>query len=346
VTIDERWGPFFDSSADLRSITMQRDMKVGMALGVALVGIVGALFFRRDPAPQDPSPPPLQGGEELDKQIAEKPKGPYIHGLDEFAEPAPAPPLPSSVTKSKIKPEAYEPPGFLTKPDEAEHRAFLTTKQPAAPDPIASPASREPKPQNAAGIPATPPAHNLDWEPSGTPTSRPASPPRSTAEGAQPGAARRMHVTQPGETLSGLAARYLGSSTRFREIYDANRNVLRTPDDLPDGVTLVIPDAGKTNAIPVAPNRKHSAEQSTSPRYRNTSTPSKNGLPAPDIRTPPTTGDEPSGKLRFAPVTRGPFSAGRTNGGSRAVPPPAEPPLRSDAKPPRPKIELESDDPF
>ena len=28
---------------------MQRDMKVGMAVGVALIGIVGALFFRREP---------------------------------------------------------------------------------------------------------------------------------------------------------------------------------------------------------------------------------------------------------------------------------------------------------
>ncbi len=38
-----------------RSI-MPRDLKVGFALGVLLVGVVGALFFRRDPLPPRPLP--------------------------------------------------------------------------------------------------------------------------------------------------------------------------------------------------------------------------------------------------------------------------------------------------
>ena len=41
---------------------------------------------------------------------------------------------------------------------------------------------------------------------------------------------RRTHVVVDGDTLTGLAARYLGSSDRFREIFDANRNVLAKPD--------------------------------------------------------------------------------------------------------------------
>jgi len=50
---------------------MQRDMKIGMALGVALVGIVGALFFRREPEVKDKeTPPPLQNAEELDREFS------------------------------------------------------------------------------------------------------------------------------------------------------------------------------------------------------------------------------------------------------------------------------------
>ena len=39
---------------------MQRDVKVGVAVGLALVGIVGALFFRRDPIPEESPAATLQ----------------------------------------------------------------------------------------------------------------------------------------------------------------------------------------------------------------------------------------------------------------------------------------------
>lgn len=333
---------------------MQRDMKVGMALGVALVGIVGALFFRRDPAPPAASPPPLQGGAELDKQIAEKGKAPYIQGLDEFPEPAPAPPSPtatkSTTAKPNGKPNAYEVPGFLTKQDEAEHRAFLSSKQPAAPDPISTAVVRESRTTpNSTPASEPPPAHNRDWEPAGPPAARPISPSRSTAEGVVPGASRRTHVTQPGETLSGLAANYLGSSARYREIYEANRNVLRSPDDIPDGVTLVIPDLGKPTGTHVKTNHNHTAEPGLAPKIRRTSTQMQPQNPAaqpvPEPKTPAVSGEYSSGKLRFAPVTRGPFSAGRTPAPPRATPGSADPSPRPESKPSHPRIELD-DEPF
>jgi nucleoid-associated protein YgaU len=336
---------------------MQRDMKVGMALGVALVGIVGALFFRRDPAPQDPPPPPLQGAEELDRQISEKPKGPYIQGLDEFAEPAPAPPsakstaAKSTAATSRSGPSPYEVPGFLTKDDEAEHRAVVTPKQPSAPDPISTTTLRETKPRETGVVPEPPPAHNRDWVPAGAPASHVNGASRSTAGSADPATVWRTHVTQPGETLSSLAAHYLGSSARYREIYEANRNVLRSPDDLPDGVTLAIPDSGKPASSPSNANHNHTAESAAPPKIRRTSTPSPSTQPTPDSK-PATdkgsavSGELPSGKLRFAPVTRGPFSAGRINPASRAVPPPSDLPTRSEKKPARPRIDFEDDDPF
>src|SRR5260370_2543333 len=87
---------------------MQRDMKIGMALGVALIGIVGALFFRREPEVKDKeTPPPLQSAEELDREIAGRAKAPYIKGLEEFdnaAAPFPPPSAPSTNPTPTPKP--------------------------------------------------------------------------------------------------------------------------------------------------------------------------------------------------------------------------------------------------
>ena len=60
----------------------------------------------------------------------------------------------------------------------------------------------------------------------------------------------RKHVVVDGDTLTGLAARYLGSSDRYAEIFSANRQLLSKPDLLPIGATLVIPpaDAGTASA--------------------------------------------------------------------------------------------------
>jgi nucleoid-associated protein YgaU len=51
----------------------------------------------------------------------------------------------------------------------------------------------------------------------------------------------RQYKLRDGDTLESLAERWLGSRTRAGEIYQANREVLASPDLLPLGVTIVIP---------------------------------------------------------------------------------------------------------
>jgi len=51
------------------------------------------------------------------------------------------------------------------------------------------------------------------------------------------------HKIIDGDSLGLLAERYLGSATRAREIYEANRNVLSKPEILPIGAELKIPRA-------------------------------------------------------------------------------------------------------
>ncbi|MFI8835025.1 LysM peptidoglycan-binding domain-containing protein [Streptomyces afghaniensis] len=59
------------------------------------------------------------------------------------------------------------------------------------------------------------------------------------AAGAAPENTRTAHVTVEGDTLSGLAASYLGDPARWREIADANR--VADPLTLTPGTRLVIP---------------------------------------------------------------------------------------------------------
>ena len=51
----------------------------------------------------------------------------------------------------------------------------------------------------------------------------------------------QVHVVRPGYTLFTIAQQHYGDGERFHEIYRANRDVLRTPDNLPSGAKLRIP---------------------------------------------------------------------------------------------------------
>lgn len=51
----------------------------------------------------------------------------------------------------------------------------------------------------------------------------------------------RRHTVEEGDTLSSLAERYLGDGDRAHDIFEANRKVLTSPDELPVGTELLIP---------------------------------------------------------------------------------------------------------
>jgi nucleoid-associated protein YgaU len=56
------------------------------------------------------------------------------------------------------------------------------------------------------------------------------------------------HRVVDGDTLDGLAQRYLGSPARAQELFDANRDVLSDPRLLPIGAELKIPRTGAAPA--------------------------------------------------------------------------------------------------
>ncbi len=61
-------------------------------------------------------------------------------------------------------------------------------------------------------------------------------------------ASRRTHIVIDGDSLTKLADRYLDDASREREIFQLNREVLITPELLPIGVELQIPDRHSTGS--------------------------------------------------------------------------------------------------
>lgn len=67
------------------------------------------------------------------------------------------------------------------------------------------------------------------------------------------------YEVKPGDTLSGIAAQLLGSANKYLELYEANKEVLSSPNDLKIGMKLKIP-----SAVPSRPVRDNLPDQSRS----------------------------------------------------------------------------------
>lgn len=61
------------------------------------------------------------------------------------------------------------------------------------------------------------------------------------------------HRVSDGDTLSRLAARYLGHAELYQQLYEHNRDVLSSPDLLPIGAVLRIPSRGGATSTQVTP---------------------------------------------------------------------------------------------
>jgi hypothetical protein len=120
----------------------------------------------------------------------------------------PIPALPSERPAARIESQATSLPGERQRPP-----AILLPLDPGQPPP------ELPKVYPGEAAPAPPPA-------------------------SQPSDPRRSHKIVDGDTLGALAERYLGSAERSGEIFEANRDLLTSPELLPIGTVLRIPPRG------------------------------------------------------------------------------------------------------
>lgn len=229
---------------------MHRDQKVGLALGVLLVGAVAALFFRNEPAPRSAAPQ-LRDPAPLDAEIAERDAAPYLPDADQSGKVARTAAKPVSDGPALISPESDSPPTSGARLEFSDEDPFSRAEPPSS-----APSGQAPEPIQ------------LEFAPIGEKTGQPASQPPSSQS-----TPVKTHVVQKGDSLSSIAGKYLGSQARFQEIFAANRDQLQDANDLRVGMHLVIPDgrakpapAPRTSAADVpTPDRDSAAEAPLQP---------------------------------------------------------------------------------
>ncbi|MCA9022110.1 MAG: LysM peptidoglycan-binding domain-containing protein, partial [Planctomycetaceae bacterium] len=262
---------------------MHQDKKVGLALALLVIGFVAAFCLRQD-RNTTVQIPELNDPHYLNEQIADKDRTPYLDtqskekietqlgsdqaftALTDQVEPADnskvAVPTISHTTPvgengKASKAERWGPiPDFLKEVDLPEEQ-FSSPEpsesvfEPNPPQPEAKPISQNSTPKPVTGIENIKPEHNNAWE---------VNPSQQKQEPVRPAQAPapqiRIHTVKAGETLSEISIRYLGTSRKYREIFNLNRDQLRSPNDIREGMKLRIPVYRGPESLPPSANRQ------------------------------------------------------------------------------------------
>lgn len=238
---------------------MNRDVKLGLALGILVIGFAAAFCFPRR-TPDELASAPVAGPRLaiVDQEIRQLRVRSFI---EEELRPAPEPT--PAAPRDGVEIVVAEPDLAADLPD-----AFLAS----APEPIpavdAAPPA-QPRIEPAPTAPSTPveaPRRLEPREPVAVPgvvTVGPddlkAPPPvvESAVDVLTPDEERRYTV-QSGDTLSGIAGKLLGSRGKYLALYEANREVMSSPDALKPGMVLRIPDV--TQSFAETPPGRRSGE--------------------------------------------------------------------------------------
>jgi len=252
---------------------MHRDVKLGLALAVLLIGSMTAFLFRNE-TDLDAGLPQLQNPERLDVEIADQAVVPYLGQPETF-----------DLTGAGDDTETvWTRPAFLGGTMATYRRTSVT------PDPIQILLDETTEGLEPIIVPSGGPmlaTPHIDGEIPDT------------------------HIVQTGDTLTGLASRYLGSMSRYREIFELNRDRLAGPDDLRVGMTLRIPARnGVSLASEIVPSVETAPPAVPEPPPGDSGT---SGHEAP-AREPETQPARPHAEQLFVPATRAPFVPQRFRG--------------------------------
>jgi len=207
---------------------MHRDVKLGLALGILVIGFAAAFCFPRQPATEITLNP--AAGLKLaaiDEDIRLQRRRTFVG--DELTPPE-QPTLAEPIAETAAL-NADLPP-LQTAAMRAQE------SQRSAPEPI------------RRDVPAPLEQPVLVVEAPIVPVQTPA---------AEPSVEEVFYTVQSGDTLSAVASKTLGSSRKYDAIYEANRDVLATPNSLQIGMKLRIPQQAETiarrqpeSSIPIA----------------------------------------------------------------------------------------------
>ncbi|MEM8783501.1 MAG: LysM peptidoglycan-binding domain-containing protein [Planctomycetota bacterium] len=89
-----------------------------------------------------------------------------------------------------------------------------------------------------------------------------------TAHAATHDAPAQTITVEAGDSLSKLAERHLGTQRRYLELFEANRDVLDSPDKVVVGMELKLPPGGVANAVEPTPTAVSRPRGSDAPPAR------------------------------------------------------------------------------
>ena len=291
---------------------MHRDKKVGLALAILLCSIVGAFFFRDD-APRT-SGPELKDPQRLDQEIAHRGHEPYKETDSRTRENDPR-------RAAGLSGKGFDPndlPDFLRDGSSPGQGTALRNRVNGSRDPLfgngrnsktSDPSGLEPPPQDAPAVPI--PLHNSEWDIASNDGSmaRQGGVNATTATSAK----GRTHTVTDGETLSSIAGKYLGSQARYQEVFQANRDQLKSANDLKLGMKLNIPDRTETRSTSGSRNNTTSGRAVPEPAVKaNRPTSTSPGRVTERSSEP---ADSTNQKPKFKPAKSGPSIRRTTDAG-------------------------------
>ena len=254
---------------------MHTDRKIGFAMGILLIGIVAALFFRNEPL-LSTKVPGIRRERELNQHLRERDVAIYLNDtkseesseptapdqqwtlrdvlqkMDERNKTAPVPVGSRSIAAQPSEEIADEDlDGYRPKKRRSADRSGSALAESPLKLPRINPdkASAEIRAEPFGKLPPLMPVESKPAEVAKTPT-----PQSGGAVGSkdqlssveptsdfQPPDNFEEYVVKYGDTLSGIAQRTLGSPNKYNEIYNANRDRMASPDRLTVGKPLRIP---------------------------------------------------------------------------------------------------------
>lgn len=276
---------------------MQREQKVGFTILILIVGFTGAFCFRRQPE-GEVAFPVLQDESELNQLIAQYRLRPLLPGID---------------TDETLNPQrqfeqylAANIPGKKLEPLEKQ-------KVPKPIQPFVPLASDRASSQTSHALSGTDRGHGNEH------ITRSTEAVPANFRKNKPTGKSRIHVVQPGETLSGIAQKYLGSASRFNDIYNANRNILSGPNQLKPHMKLVIPSGkaetkkeiikqARKNSEPAVSSTKKEKNTKGKPSDKKGGLPEKSDSPGTSLAGAEKSSKPGSAKKLFVPMRHSPFS--------------------------------------
>ena len=248
---------------------MDADKKLGFALGILLCGIVGAFFFRDEAEPADKQPQ-LANAAKLDDQIRQRPQTPYLPNAEATdiervpealaSDVMPNVPGDRSSNDAQVIPEPIRP----SDSDNADIDRVAPIPSPSSDGQLDAAFTRANLDSNTATNPGTNAQRprlsqnapvSLDPQALGANTTNASS---SNSNNKPAETKTITHEVVVGDTLSQIATKYLGTQRRMNELYEFNKHVLKSPDDLQLGMKLKIP-TGQSTAAPTKPEVKPAA---------------------------------------------------------------------------------------